>query len=134
MSKLGPSGLAEDEEKYVGQIGAVLAHVRLFSTNKNPSSLLRQLYIARSGIFNAPLDQAMERLVETMKDRKYLYSDVQTRAFAVLPDLQRMHAQISLIQHPVFIRVEHKGEKSLGSMSSGILAQLDDVIRVAMKS
>ena len=126
--------LSKEELHFVAMMGALFANSREFVCCKNHSTL-RGLYISQSGIFTASLNQPMERLVEIMRDRKYLSSDAQEKALAVLPDLQRIRLQILLIQHPAFIRVEHsKTGQPIGSMSSGILAQLDDVIGVAKKS
>lgn len=128
------SGLTENEEKCVGMICTLSAFTRSFIVHTRFSPL-RGLFIHQSGIFTASLFQAMEHLVEIMMDRSHMSSNAQTKALAVLPDLQRIRLQILLIQDPAFTRVEHsKDGKPIGSMSSGILAQLDDVIGVARKS
>lgn len=134
MATRKTTGLTEDEDKFVGQVGTVLGNARYFI--KSPAhSTLRGLYIPHSGIFTDSLFHTMGNLVSIMREDRHMSSNAQTKALAVLPDLQRIRLQILLIQHPAFTKVEHsKDGKPIGSMSSGILAQLDDVIGVARKS
>ena len=127
--------LTRQELQFAAMMGALFAHARPFSSDKQSYSHIRKLYVDWSGIFGLPLYEAMERLVEIMMDRTHMSSDAQTKALAVLPELQRIRLYISQIEHPAFTRVEHSRDgKPIGSMSSGILAQLDDVIGVARKS
>jgi hypothetical protein len=126
--------LTHEELQILAMMGALFGNAREFICCKNHSTL-RGLYIPQSGIFTAFLYQVMERLVEIMRNKTHWSSDAQEKALAVLPDLQRIRLQLLLIQHPAFIRVEHsKTGQPIGSMSSGILAQLDVVIGVARKN